>query len=250
MMVITDWLEEALVRYHDRDWLSANDRSLVVAIYEALKKGGNHDAGIYTLLYVFPHFIHRKTVKRWHKLNRKALKVSGSRKRHESPTDVVRQMVVVTPQKLESAPPRRKRSERVDPRELFEMYLNLFMEYFYVYPELYTANLLDRLLYLTSQINIPYYYNKIYQIMALVYNYSGDHNKALDRVQLSNSYWYARKDKLEMALNAYAAAEAYQGLGDREQALEWMERSNNLFSKLDYPEQRKMVRARLEALRG
>jgi hypothetical protein len=248
MMVITDWLDEALVRYDDGPWLTANDRSLIVAIYEALKKGGDHDAGIHALLYLFPHFIHRKSVKRWHKLNRKALKVSRSRKHRESPTDAVRQMYVLTPQKLESAPPRRKRSERVDPRELFEMYLNVFMEYFYVYPERFTPNLIERLLYLTSQINIPYYYNKIYQILGLIYNYSGEYDKALDRIRLANNFWQNRKDKLELALSAYVTAEAYQGLGHDEQALDWMERANTLFSKIDYPEQRSVVRARLEAL--
>ena len=250
MMVITDWLEKALVRYDDRPWLSANDRSLVVAIYEALKKGGDHDGGIHALLYVFPHFIHRKNVKRWHKLNRKALKVSRSRKHRESATDAVRQMYVLTPQKLGSAPPRRKRSERIDPRELFEIYLDLFMEYFYVYPEHCTPDLIDRLLYLTSQINIPYYYNKIYQILALIYNYSGEHDKALDRVQLAQSFWQSHKDKLELALSAYATAEAYQGLGEREQALDWMEKASNLFGKLEYPEQRNVVKAKLEALQN
>jgi len=244
----TDLLAEAPQKVHNRDWLLQHNQTLPAAIRQALKRGGEHDAGILALLYILPYFTQSEEIKRWHKFSRKALKISRARKRRETTTDAIRNLYVLSPQKLESAPPRKKRSERVDPRELFETYLNLLMESFFAYPQWFTPELLDRLLYLTRQINMPYYYHKVYQVLALIYNYFGEYDKALDRLYLAQSYWQRHPNTLEMALTTYAIAMAYRGKNDREQTRHWLEVAAELFDQVNLPESRALVAVELAAL--
>jgi tetratricopeptide (TPR) repeat protein len=243
----TDLLTEAVEHHKDRAWLTTNNKALVDAVYQALKRGGDHDASIHTLLHVFPFFTHSTSVKRWHKMNRKGLKLA--KRRHTDPaTEVIQQMIIITPQKLDSAPPKRKRSERIDPRELFEMYLNLFMENFFTYPTLTTPDQINCLLNLANKINLPYYYYKTYQILALLHNYFGDFDKALDRLHLTFVYWEKQGDTVELALTAYATAMAYKGKEDAELAQYWLEKAVKLFAKTEYVQQKKLAEKELAAI--
>jgi tetratricopeptide (TPR) repeat protein len=243
----TDLLREAVEHHNDSAWLTTNNKALVDAVYQALKRGGDHDASIHTLLHVFPFFTRSSNVKRWHKMNRKGLKLAQRRNTNPA-TENVQKMIIISPQKLDSAPPKRKRSERVDPRELFELYLNLFMENFFTYPTLTTPDQINCLVNLTNTVNLPYYYYKTYQILAIIYNYFGDFDKALDRLHLTYAYWHEQNNTLDQALTAYATGLAYKGKRKIEPAQYWLEKAVNLFAKTDYAQQKALAEKELEAI--
>ena len=245
-----DWLELISENYDDMNWLADNEAEIYGVIAQLLRERNmrSMQKAIDILLLVLPDYVNSAEIKRWYKLCKRAYKLSQKRLTADPATEKFRQIYVFTPQPAPTIGPRRPRSARINTRELYEMYVNLFMTRFYTRPERMTAQAIDSLLRLTGQINIPYYYHKIYQTLALIYNYFGEFDRALDRLRMCHAYWSEQNNILEMALTAYATAEAYLGKNNSGSALRWLESAASLFDQIDLPEQQAIMAAELAAL--
>lgn len=236
MTTHSDLLVHVKTRHKDAAWLTENEGVLLKAIYHELKRNGNHDAGISGLLYLLPQFVHSPHVKRWHKLNIKALKVAHRRSHFDLSTNTVRAMYVFPLQTPKSVRLRRTRSDRITSIEVFDAYTRLWMEKFFVYPQAVTSELFTQLTYMARIVNMPYYYHKVYQILGLICNYHEDYKKALDWLLMAYPHWQAVDDVPELAITAYAMGVAYQGLGQYAQAESWLLHAVTLFGELDMPQ--------------
>lgn len=115
--------------------------------------------------------------------------------------------------------PKRRRRDRINPRQVFEMYLVLRL--YVAANDLklpITLADLDSLLTFARHIGTPYYTHKIYQTMAFILNDNGQAEAALNYTMMIGDFFQRRRETLDVALTRYAQGVALRQLGQPEEA--------------------------------
>jgi hypothetical protein len=239
---MNDLLREVIQNHRDTHWLDAHADELYQSTRQALRNSRTiHDAATALVLY-FPYLLNRDDLRKWNKLAMRTLKVYQSPKNAGQPQRVVNREAFTLPTYAEDhAQPRRPRSERIDQNVMFETYLSLFTSLIFRHPSPILSDLIDSALHFTRRINRQYYYHKLYQLIAFVYNHYGYYDKSADLSQFSYVYWIKHDYPAEAGLSAFALGLAYRGQQDWETSLAWLERAAGLLSETDLTTQYGLV---------
>lgn len=222
--------------YADAEWLENNAQDIYRMLRPALRDPNTANQAVEALLLFFPYLLNRGDLRRWNKLAIRAMKAITAQQRRqaseEQPASVMEQVYILPDYAAAHALPRRPRSERIDQREMFEVYFELLMTQIYHQPTKESlTRILDSALLFARTLNHQFYYHKLYQTLAYIYTYHGELDKALDYARMSYDFWVETRDTQEMALTASVLAWIYQGKQIWDKALEWMEKAADLFSK-------------------
>ncbi|GAB4515769.1 MAG: hypothetical protein OHK0046_19700 [Anaerolineae bacterium] len=247
MSTLQELLEIVPERYSDKIWLNENIDDIYEAIAANLKSADYSQQAISDLIYIYPHLINREDLRRWARLIREAHKVYKNLQKQRDKTNAVGNLFKLTQRPKQFRPTKRRRRERIDSRELLEIYLILLMSRLYQDPTQMQTVQINDMLHFARSVNDPHLYHKVYQTVALIYNERHNFDKALDYARLSYEYWrtqdiYADElPRFEMALTLYTIAVAYRGMGDVETAAHWMNRSADLFMRTSSTQQYGLV---------
>jgi tetratricopeptide (TPR) repeat protein len=217
-------------------WVDQNAVAIYKTMREMIKDRKLVETVIKNLLLIYPALLNRGDLRKWAKLtNRADRKLTRMEMRRiQKPEQSYRQPYVITPVAAARAKPRKPRSERLNQREMFEVYLKLMMSQIFSYSDELALKTMQSALAFARRVNDPYYYNKLYQTLAYIHLEHREFDKALNQARLAYQYWHGHPDKIEEGLTAFAIATAYRGQHNWKQAREWLHKSGDLLSKVDY----------------
>ena len=249
-MNIAEWLSLISANHSDSVWLVENENDVHNALLQAIRgKSVQGVQAINELVLVFPYYLNSEKIKIWHKLNKRAFRWARKWKFNKT-THEINKMYVFISQPGARVTDRKQRSERVDSHELFELYLELAMTNFFAHPEVFTSEMANSLLQMARQINVPYYTYKIQQILALLFSYVNEFERAVDALNMSHGYWVQQNDDLELGLSTYILGKVYQTQDNRNTALKWYNTSLTHFEAIDnYPEQKNIILSNMEQIK-
>jgi tetratricopeptide (TPR) repeat protein len=222
-------LHEAAYKGSSRVWLEDNAAHLYQDIQKRLRKKDAVEPIIDALLVVYPHLLDRGDLRDWAKLMKEAHK----RYTPSNGAALPRVLQIYTapereiPVRIQTG--RRRRRERVHPYEMLQIYIQLLMDQTWRRPELFSEDRVNRTFEFARSINDPYLYNKLYQMLALIFVHRGEGQRALDCAQITYPYWSRQQDASEMAQTEYAMAHGYQDLGATDWALLYFNRAARNF---------------------
>lgn len=233
----TQLIEQIQTHYGDLAWVNQNAEDIYWAMREMLKNRKLVADVVRNMLLIYPALLNRGDLRRWAKLVNRAHKkiVRQELRRKPIPEYTAQQAYTLTPVAVARAKPRKPRSERLNQREMFEIYLSLMMSQIYTQSQDLAQSTLKSALAFARRLNDQYYYNKLYQTLAYIHLANTQFDQALDQARLAYQYWHGHPDTIEEALTAFAVAMAYRGKKDWEHNLQWLNIAANLFAEIDYP---------------
>lgn len=233
----TQLIEQIQTHYDDVAWVNQNAEDIYWAMREMLKNRKLVATVVTNMLLIYPALLNRSDLRRWAKLvNRAHRKIARQElRRKPTPEYTLQQAYALTPVAVDRAKPRKPRSERLNQREMFEIFLSLMMSQIYTQPQDLAHSTLRSALAFARRLNDQYYYNKLYQTLAYIHLANSQFDQALDQARLAYQYWRGHDDTIEEALTAFAVAMAYRGKKDWKQNLHWLNIAANLFSEIDHP---------------
>jgi tetratricopeptide (TPR) repeat protein len=213
-------------RITDEDWIRFHLNEIYHAIRTTLSV--NRPLAVTSILLVFPQVLQNEALKAWAKL----LQQTVGKREYMPILCPSLGPVYLFPERphLFIPTPKKRRRDRINPRQIFEMYLHLLMA---DTPNLHDVT--DTLMLFTRRVNTPYYTYKMYQTFAFLFNGDGDYERAQDYLTIIGDFF--KDEPLDQALTDYARGVAWRGLGRMEKAVPHFERARATFPADLYPEQ-------------
>jgi tetratricopeptide (TPR) repeat protein len=229
--------EQIYDHFEDEAWVNQHADIIYQEMRELIKDRKQVESIVTNLLLIYPALLNRGDLRKWvklinradRKLNRMALR------RMTKPGYSFQQAYQITPVAAARAKPRKPRSERLNQREMFEVYLTLMMGQIFTHPEELRLALMDNALAFSRTLNDPYYTNKLYQTLAYIHLETHQFDQALNQARLAYHYWHGHPDTIEEGLTAFAIATAYRGLHNWELAQKWSHMAGSLLAKVKNP---------------
>jgi tetratricopeptide (TPR) repeat protein len=229
--------EQIYDHFEDEAWVNQHADIIYQEMRELVKNRKLVKSMVTQLLLIYPALLNRGDLRKWvklinradRKLNRMALR------RMTKPGYSFKQAYHITPVAIARAKTRKPRSERLNQREMFEVYLTLMMAQIFTHPEETRLALMGNALAFSRKLNDPYYTNKLYQTLAYIHLEYQQFDQALNQARLAYQYWHGHPDTIEEGLTAFAIATAYRGLRDWELAQQWSHTAGNLLTKVKNP---------------
>ncbi len=247
---------EIYQNYSNPAWVHENADTLFELVSLAFPNPELKTEAIEILLLIFPYLLDHPELKQWgemitssvHRVN--TIEPSGLLE--GQPTFIIGDIFVLcsqeVPKPLPSITPYRKRHRRprhrLNGRHFAESYLALFMVLFSYHPDHFTQSHVHAALDLVQAINLPYYYYKLYQSLAMVYIKWGSLQTASDYAHEALIYWN-KQDQirhvvvLEQAISAYIMGLTIRG--NTRVAMSYFKESEAAFNALGYGQQQAVV---------
>lgn len=237
MSIDTELIERVEQMHRDSAWINAHADDLYRTMREMLKNRKLVGEVVKNLLLIYPVLLERHDLRRWAKLTYRAHhKIQRNEQRRKPRMQYsVQQAYLITPVATSRSKPRKPRSERLNQRELFEVFLSLMMSQIYAQPSDLAQSTAECALAFARRINDQYYYNKLYQTLAYIHLANARFDKALEHGRLAYLYWEGHEDRHEDGLTAFAIAMAYRGKGEWDATVDWLDKASEIFSKSDHP---------------
>lgn len=210
-------------------YIETNAEAIHTAIDTGLQDETTEASAADLLLMIFPRLMVSCHVKRWVRLIERAVRnlvespmVSYPETR--CPEYVIEGQYIlrrldhsltVRPMKT------RRRRTRINPRQMYENYLLLTLTLFFQGKLMLDHARIKDMLAFARMINHPQLYNKLYQVMGVIYNQQGDYERARLHAEMSFRYFDRQDDMLESAQSAHAIAMALRGQSQTGKADEW-----------------------------
>jgi hypothetical protein len=241
-MINEDLMVDVRTHHDDALWVDDNAHDLYLTLKHIIKDRKRVSEVIHVLLLIYPTLLNRDDLRKWAKLTyRVHRKVNNIKKKQEEYKPLlvpsIQDVYVVTPVAATRAKPRKHRSERINQRELLEVYLELLAQLVYREAPDSASKMIISAMKFVRIVNDQYYYNKFYQTLAFIHVANARFDKAVDIGNLAYKYWKDHDDVVEAGLTAFALAMAYRGMRNWEESSSWLDVASDVFASIDYPKQ-------------